>query len=364
MSFSEVDKICQSITDTHLIPALSITIGYKDEVVFSKAYGEIYEKKKRIDQDTLFDIASLTKLLSGICFMQLVERKVISLSSPVCEVFPELSRTISIVRNGIEVDSFSGSLITWKHVLTHTSGIGWTRPKTRPSLPELCNGIDAIFDLPYLYAPGEHIVYSDIPIILLGKAVEKIVGIPLDELIQKAVCNPLGLRHTKYLRRSSLAPVAEDVVPTEYDEIFRKKRIWAEVHDENAYLLDGVSAHAGVFSTSNDLCKLAMHYNGCLHQDGILNTVTVADMIKQHAKDADDRRGLIWQLSGVTEDAYTASLSSQSYGHSGFTGCFLWNDPIRQLSIVVLSNDVYNGRDKRILWKWRKKIIQSIVESL
>ena len=106
-----------------------------------------------------------------------------------------------------------------------------------------------------------------------------------------------------------------------------------------------------------------MAFNDAKEKGGILTSQTAMEMSSLQAEDDGDRRGLIWQLSNNAENAYTRVLSNYSYGHGGFTGCFAWNDPVRSMSIVFLSNDIYNGRDYRVLPRYRKQIMESFLEN-
>ena len=361
--YDELDKLMEELTEKKIIPAVSVAIGHKGNIVYSNSKGNIYESGNRITNESRFDIASMTKIFTGICFMKLVEKKAIGLYDSICDFFPEFNTQKPIEKDGKIIGWCDASKVTWYHVLTHTSGMGWTRPKTRPSLPNLDNGLGDIFDLPFAYQTGEHIIYSDIPIILMGIVMERITGKKLDELVKIEVCDPLKLEHTGFRRVSHCLSLRNDIVPTENDTLFRKCRVWGEVHDENAFLLDGVAAHAGIFSTAEDMCALAMEYAHCLEcDDGILKKETAKMMINEHAEEEGDRRGLIWQLSGSGKNAYTRFLSSKAYGHAGFTGCFLWNDPEKDLSIVFLANDVYNGRDNRKLFEYRPQIMKYITD--
>lgn len=360
--YKELNALLEELTNNKIIPAVSMSIGYMSEIIYSESFGEIAERNKKICNNTRFDIASMTKILTGICFIKLVEEGKVSLSDPICDIFPEFNNKKPIEKDGCIVGYCDSSKITWYNVLTHTSGMGWTRSKTRPSLPNLDKGLSDIYNMPFAYVPGEHIVYSDIPIILMGKAIEQLSNMKLDDFVDKVLCKPLNMKNTSFLRISNNTMDKALIAPTEEDLIFRKRRVWGEVHDENAYLLDGVSAHAGIFSTSEDMCNLAIHYNNWLHNDGILKKESVKQMILEHVEENGDRRGLIWQLSGDGEKAYTKNLSRDAYGHAGFTGCFLWNDPVTSLSIVFLSNDVYNGRDNRKLFDYRSRIMNIAIK--
>ena len=362
MSYSELNQLLQNLTNKKEIPAISIAIAKDDTVVFSKQYGRIYETGRFVDASTQFDIASMTKILTSISFMQMVENKLISLDDTIGCVFPELNTIKPIEKDGNIIGYCDASKITWFDALTHTTGMGWTREKTRPSLPHIDSGLEDIFNLPFAYQPHTKVVYSDLPIILMGKEMKKILGKPLDDIVNETIIAPLNLNNTSFRRISNKDNDFSNVTPTEYDEVFRKKRMWGEVHDENAYLLDGVSAHAGIFSTAEDMCKLAIAYAECLNHDGIIKKETATQMIMEHAEEDGDRRGLMWQLSGCLPTSYTRCLSSRAYGHAGFTGCFLWNDPEFRFSIVLLTNDIYNGRANRRLFNYRPEIMRLVFE--
>lgn len=361
MKYSKLSDLLQFITENNIIPAISVAIGKNSEIVYLNSHGSVYETGKKVTNEAKFDIASMTKIFTGICFMNLVENSLIGLYDPISEMFPELRKKKAIEKNGNIIGWCDASKVTWFQALTHTTGMGWTRPKSRPSLPNLDKGLQDIFDLPFAYMPGEHIVYSDLPIILMGVAMEKITGKKLDTLVEDMICNPLGMKNTGFRRISKELDTKQEIIPTEEDTVFRKRRIWGEVHDENAYLLDGVAAHAGIFSNAYDMCKLMLKYAEAVKEDGLLRKTTANYMIMEQVKEDGDRRGIVWQLSGRGGNAYTKFLSSRAYGHAGFTGCFGWNDPERDLSIVLLSNDIYNGRENRKLFNYRAEIIKTIL---
>ena len=297
--------------------------------------------------------------------MLLVEEETMNLHDPIYHVFPEFNSTQPIIKDGAIVAEFDARKITWFHILTHTSGIGWTQERPRPKCPDITYILDTVYHPAFVCEPGKHVVYSDIPIIQLGMAMERVTGIALDDLISQRILTPLGLVNTSFLRRSLQIPDrTKFTVPTEFDLSFRKKRIWGEVHDEKAFLLDGVAGHAGIFSTASDMCKLALAFAECSHSDGILRASTYNQMIHEYIEEGYERRGLIWELSFHGEKAYTDPLSLQAYGHSGFTGCFLWNEPALDLSIVFLSNDVYNGRANRKLFNYRLQLIKTVLDSI
>ena len=365
MSFLEVERIVDNLTQNKIIPAISMAVGIDGEIVFQKQAGHIYESYENVEKDCQFDIASMTKIFTCICFMKMVEEGLFSLNQPISELFPRMGGNKPIEKDGQIIGYADGSSITWWNVLTHTTGIGWTRPKTRPSLLGLEESLDAIFSLPFAANVNEHVIYSDVPIILMGKAMELKEKKTLEQIVNERLLCPLRLKGTEYRRKSKYVSFSDakknKIPPTEYDEIFRKKRIWGEVHDENAWCMDGVAAHAGLFATASDVCYLMMKYAEARVKGGILSLDIAKEMSSLQVEEDGDRRGLMWQLSGNGEEAYTRFLSRDSYGHAGFTGCFAWNDPSKNISIVFLSNDIYNGRDNRVLTKYRSQIMEQLL---
>ena len=364
MKFDRLNSFLSELMEQGQIPALSVAVGQGRELLFSHTYGTIYESGLPANSQTLFDVASLTKIPAGICFMQLVEEGKLRLSDPIANLFPEMAGRKPVEKDGQIIAWIDGGSVTWYQALTHTSGMGFARKKTRPSLPGLEAGLDKIFRLPFVCMPNEHVIYADIPIILMGKAIELITNQPLDQVVYDRVCSPLSMKQTRYLRRSEGPYSVENIAPTEYDSIFRKERVWGAVHDENAFLMDGVAGHAGIFSTAEDMCRLALAYSACFSLNGLLKQETVMHMTRQCVEEDGDRRGLIWQLSGRSDTSYTRFLSERAYGHAGFTGCFLWSDPERDMSVVLLSNDIYQGRDHRTLFASRPSIMRLVVEGL
>lgn len=361
MKFEGLDQLLRRLTDQKLIPGISVAIGIKDTIVFSKAYGMIYETGSPVNIDTRFDIASMTKILAGVCFMKLVESGKLGLDDPISAIFPKMSGMHPIEKDGKNLGWVNASGITWRQAMSHTSGMGWTRLK---ACQDRDHDLDDIFHLPFACQPNAHIIYTDLPIILMGRAAELISGKQLDTLLAEMVCNPLDMKNTGYLRISRGPYDRSNIAPTELDPVFRKCRVWGTVHDENAYVLDGVAGHAGVFSTAEDMCKFAMQFNHCRYKDGFLRKETACNMVRQAAEENGERRGLAWQLRENNDQAYTKLLSDGAYGHTGFTGCFFWNDPRLDLSIVLLSNDVYNGRENRKLFSYRSEIMGLIMREV
>jgi CubicO group peptidase (beta-lactamase class C family) len=200
-------------------------------------------------------------------------------------------------------------------------------------------------------------VYSDIGLILLGFAIEKITGQSLDQVIRERVTQPLDLRSIGY------GPIpCENVAPTEF-YAHQNRRMCGEVHDENAWSLGGVAGHAGLFGCAHDLATFGEMYR----QGGapLLKKETVDEMTRLQAQDGAVRRGIGFALWSSDPGSASNPLSDRSYGHTGFTGTSLFIDPKRDLVAAILTNRVYYGRNNAdALSVFRIELHRTICESI
>lgn len=202
MNFQELRLLQDHLTQNKIIPATAMAIGQNNRIIYEHISGSIYETNENITPMHRFDVASLTKIFTGICFMRLVEEEIINLYDPVYHIFPEYHSTKPIIKDGKIIAEFDARKITWFHILTHTSGIGWTQERPRPKCPDKTYILDTVYHPAFVCEPGQHIVYSDIPIVLLGMAMERVTGMALDALISQKILSPLGLANTSYAWQS------------------------------------------------------------------------------------------------------------------------------------------------------------------
>jgi len=369
-NFSAVDQIITQAVQS-VCPAAQLEVRWHGQVVHSRAYGFI-------DPDTcqyptciysLFDLASVTKLFTTTAFMMLVEDGQVSLDQPVCTILPDFSgprpilpyenpldwgKTVSVSDTPGQIDA---SDITFRNLLLHNSGLPAWRPfKDRP------NAVSAgrmAMETYFSYPTGEKIVYSDVGLILLGISIERLTGARLDDAIYEHVTNPLGLKLTRFLRVSQKAYDTEDIAPTEFCR-WRNHRVWGEVHDENAWRLNGVAGHAGLFSCAAELARF-----GQIYLDGgapILHAATVADMTRLQAEYNGTRRGIGFALWSADPEASSNPFSPSTFGHTGFTGTCLWMDPERDLVVAFLTNEIYHGREDRKLAPLQVDVHRAVIE--
>jgi CubicO group peptidase (beta-lactamase class C family) len=384
-------------------PAAVLLVARNGGVVLHHAYGYLDPETRHrpTQRDSLFDLASVTKLFTTTAFMALVRAGRVALETPLVQVLPEFEGryTIGSTQDPVTQDAvpadpdFAGTTvdtrqITFRHLLTHTSGLaawqGLFRLYSTPGRPiplphqvpaeQRARRIAAIRNqYGFAYLPGKRLLYSDLGLILLGEAVARLSRLPLHESVQHWVLNPLGLTRTTYNplagsvsadRIAADSPVAE-IAPTEHCA-WRGRRCIGEVHDENAASLGGVAGHAGLFSTAWEVAVLGQMYlyRGCYGQARVLDAEWVEQMTRCQADWNDQPRGLGWMLRSQSGSSSGKWFGPRSYGHTGYTGTSLWIDPDRALIVVLLTNRVYNGRDPTGIARLRPALHDAIIEAL
>ena len=288
--------------------------------------------RRRPSHRTVYDLASLTKVVGlTTAMMWAVEEGRIELDAPVSRYVPAFQPP-------------KPDCVTIRLLLAHASGL----PPWRP-LYLLAYSRSAVFAVadstPLDTIPGARFAYSDIGAILLTQAVETAYGERIDSLLSRRLFRPLGLTSTAY---NPPGDWMARVAPTEYDSL-RGRIIRGQVHDENAWRMDGVSGHAGIFSTGDDLLTfgewwIAQH-RGVGTKAGpptVSDSILRSFAVRQELP-AGSPRALGWEVP-TEENTGSGFLSEGSVGHTGFTGTSLWMDPARGVVIVVLSNRVHPTR--------------------
>ena len=177
------------------------------------------------------------------------------------------------------------------------------------------------------------------------------------------VLHPLKMNNTYYNPDSS---IADNIVPTEYDKNFRKKLLKGEVHDENAYLMDGVSGHAGLFSNAWDIAiftKLFLNEGVWLGKRH-LGHRTVNKFLKKQNKPSSSDMALGWDTPSLSNSSAGDFFSNKSFGHLGFTGTSLWADKDRDIIIILLTNRVYPSREDKGIKKVRREFYNKVMEEI
>lgn len=325
-----IAEIVEKAIRTGKIPGAVILIGNQDKVIYRRAFGNraIVPKKLPMTVDTIFDVSSLTKVIATTsALMQLVEKGKLRLEDTVAEYWPEFKA------NGKKG-------ITVRQLLTHYSGL---RPDL--DLKKKWSGYNSALKKIIAEKPvsptGTRFVYSDINFIILGELVHRISGQTLDVYCVENIFKPLGMKDTVFKPSPALHKL---IAPTQYRG---RKMLRGEVHDPTANRMGGVSGHAGLFSTADDLSIFAqMLLNGGSSKNSkILSPLTVEKMTTpQTPPNKMALRGLGWDIDSPFASNRGELFPVGSYGHTGFTGTSIWIDPVSKTYVIVLTNRVHpNG---------------------
>jgi CubicO group peptidase (beta-lactamase class C family) len=356
--FSAFSILDAAVAD-RVFPGSSIAVTHRGRVVALRALGRFnYDSDSPlVTADTLFDLASVSKVVATTtAAMILYERGLLDLDARVVGIVPEFGKA-GVAGAGAEDGDARRRAVTLRMLLAHSSGLPayeklFLKVRTREQL------LQAAFTTPLAAEPGARAEYSDIGFMVLGEALERIAGETLDRFCQREIFGPLGMGHTTY----NPPPEARaKIPPTQDDRTFRKRVIQGEVQDENASVLGGVAAQAGVFSTAEDLARFAHAMLGGGHP--ILRPETVALFTRRETAPAGTSRALGWDTpSGHSQSG--RYFSAQAYGHLGYTGTSLWIDPVRELSVVLLTNRTWPDCSNWAIKQVRPKFHDAVVEAL
>lgn len=398
MSWSIVSAMLREAANT-VAPAIVLHVRYEGEIVFEEAVGcwdpETPTGSAPLTPDALFDLASVTKLFTATAFMRLVEAGQVALDTPVADIIPEFGgeRPIGEAEDPLTKEmlppdpQFAGQAVraeqvTFRHLLTHTSGLAawrslyrqigpvppapWEAPSSPGVRERIRRGVEAICRFPFLYPPDECVVYSDLGLILLGEAISRLMRQRLDHAIRELVLAPLGLSQAGF--RPLDDPQRADVsryVPTEHCA-WRQRRLRGEVHDENAAGLGGVAGHAGLFATAAEVATLGQSYLGGDSEGTprLLQPETVREMTREHVRYQGISRGLGWLRRAESGASCGSRFGPESFGHTGYTGTSLWIDPQRALVVSLMTNRVYHGRNPEAITRLRPAVHDAVVEAI
>lgn len=331
---SHIDSLVNDGIARQAFPGCQVLVMQGGHRVFRKAYGHLtYDSTSpQVTMNTVYDLASVTKMMATtLAVMKLVETGKVRLDDPLSRYLPYLKHS-------------NKEKITLRQTLSHMARLKafddyWK--EAAASATPYSQMIESIIDAPML--PDEKYVYSDLGFILLGDLVEHVSGQTLDLFVHHHFYEPMGLCHTHF------NPIDNGIdsltiAPTELDTYYRHCLVQGHVHDPNAYSIGGVSGHAGLFSTADDLaCLLQMLLNGGVYEGRrYLKAETIDLFNTRYYENKGCRRGLGFDKPVLTTGGGTCCVEApqSSYGHSGFTGTLVWVDPDNGLIYIFLSNRV------------------------
>ena len=341
--FGAVFQVLESAIAARAFPGCAFGVLAEGDAALSGALGHFTYGPNTpvVVPETAYDIASLTKVAATTAAaMLMVQRGRLDLATPLGELLPGFMAKRAAGDPAREV--------TLRHLLAHNSGLpGYVDLFRYANTPEAL--MQACFALPLEAKPGERAEYSDPGFILLGKALETLIGEGLDSFVHREVFVPLGMASTGFCP----APAARSAIPpTEEDATFRHRRIQGEVQDENAYVLGGVAGHAGLFSNVPDLLRFAaavLDASGSRGRGALsLFDVTTINRFAARQEPAGSSQALGWDTPSNPSSSGTR-FSQHSIGHLGYSGCSLWIDLDAAIAVVLLTNRTWPDRKSQLI---------------
>ncbi len=368
-----IDSIANNAISKGATPGCVVMVVKDGAIAWHKAYGHFnYDKAEKVTTESVYDMASVTKICATtIAVMKLYDQGKIKLNKKLADYLPWVKGTDKenlVIENILLHQAGLVAFIPFYKETMDSGGIPF--PKYYSNIQKDSFKIrvaENLFlrsdynDTMYqriLQSPlgaANKYIYSDNDFIYLGKIVEAVSGLPLNEYVQKEFYVPLGLSAAGFKPRQYLP--LKRIAPTEDEVQFRRQLIRGDVHDPGAAMFGGVAGHAGLFSTAYDIAVIMQmlmnggHFNGRHY----LRKETIGLFTAYHSKFS--RRGLGFDKpekdNNTRPEPYPClSASPQSFGHTGFTGTCTWADPVNKLVYVFLSNRVTpKGGDNTLLLK-------------
>jgi beta-glucosidase-like glycosyl hydrolase/CubicO group peptidase (beta-lactamase class C family) len=369
-AFRTIDSLAQFAIDTGSTPGCQIIYVKNGSVIYNKCFGYFTgQQKQKVESTSIYDLASLTKIAATtLAYMKFYDEHKFEPSTKLSAYWPGLKGTD---KKNIRIDQIlahHAGLKSWIPFYKNSlDSLGKLDPRYYKMIPndtfsiQVANNlylnknyIDTLFqciaDTP-LYHKNRY-RYSDLGFYWLGKLVPDICGDSLDAFVSKNYYQKLGMTRTGFNPLKHFA--VNQIVPSADDKIYRKQVIQGFVHDQGAAMLGGVSGHAGLFSTAGDMAILGQMLlnKGVYGGESYFSENTFDVFNKQYFKRRHNRRALGFDKPALksNEPGPTCLSASQaSFGHSGFTGTFLWVDPENQSVYVFLSNRTYPEDENKLL---------------
>lgn len=338
-------------------PGGVVAVGYQDQLAVHP-FGRLTRDAKSppVTAATMYDMASVTKVVvTTTSVMKLVEQDRLGLDMPVVRYLPEWAAAAKS-----DPDPAWRGGVTVRNLMLHDAGLPAHRDFYKHAKGHDAM-VAAVMAEPLVREPGKQVEYSDLGLILVGEIIERLTGMGLDKFAKQEILDPLGMADTMFNPPRSLR---DRIAPTELDADFRKRLVWGEVHDENAWAMGGVAGHAGLFSTAGDIARFAqMLLDGGIYAHRRLLARATIQMFTTRQAIGDSARAIGWDVPTQPSSA-GHFFSDQSYGHTGFTGTSIWIDPERDLFVILLTNRVNPTRANEKIRQVRPALHDAVCQAL
>ena len=357
----KIDSVAMNGIEIGAYPGCQIFAMKDGKVIYDKCFGYFtYDGEHEVQKDDVYDIASLTKVFATtFAIMKLYDDGKISLESKLGDYFPYLKNTDKGDIKLIEIMTHQAGFTSWVPIYQSLMENGKPDPDFfRKNIDEdhtVRVAKDMYISKDFKFNVFETVKatelgdkkykYSDLGFYILPQIVEMVTNEPFEQYLEDNFYKPLNLNHIYYkpLKHIEL----EKIAPTEYDVDFRMQLLQGDVHDQAAALMGGISGHAGLFANARDLAVMLQLLldDGYANNQQFLSKFAIKKFTSAPFKDNLNRRGIGFDKPEVNPEitAYTPSKQSSmaSFGHTGFTGTFVWADPANGLIVIFLSNRVY-----------------------
>ena len=430
MRQDSLDAACRRGVSAGAFPGAVVLAGNGAGILCHRAYGHRALAPERLPMlpDTVFDLSSLTKPMATTTAMMLLVRDGrVRLDDPACTVIPELGRGARAAVTFRQLLNHTSGLPAWKPYYEtvipaslsvipakslprtrYGAGIqagrgGETRPFAPPrpldsgpvsstgqafrrnddtgvgAMPATTGSFDTawktgiqgrVHDEELVAPPGRKHLYSDLGFILLGEAIERLSGRPLDRFCEDEIFAPLGLASTFFVDLSGsaaeLRPGAARAIAATEDCPWRRKILCGEVHDDNAFAMGGVAGHAGVFSSAPDVHRFLGFLGRCLEdaEPAFLPGAVVREFLEAERTLPGQTHVLGWDTPSPGSSSSGRHFSARTVGHLGFTGTSIWWDLERDVHVVFLTNRVHPSRDNTAIREYRPLVHDAVMEGL
>jgi len=386
-----IDSLAQLALTAGATPGCEVLIARKGTVVFHKTYGYYtYARRTPVSKASLYDLASVTKITGPLpALMRLHDQGRFDLNVPLSTYWPDWRRSNKkdlIIRDILAHQARLQAWIPyWRNTVNRHGELRrvwysldstgryhtWVAPRIFLKDSYRKRIYRAIRKSPLL--PEKKYLYSGLSFYIWPAIIEQMTGIDYETYLKDSVYRPLGAWDITFNPHLHY-PLAR-IVPTENDTFFRKEQLQGWVHDEGAAMMGGVSGNAGLFATANDLAKVMQMYlnMGIYGGRRIISDSTMREFTRWQFPDNGNRRGLGFDKPYPDNDrrppekVYPCPAAGpHSFGHSGYTGTFVWADPDRDLVYIFLSNRVYPTRlnTRLIRMNIRTDILQAAYEAI
>jgi CubicO group peptidase (beta-lactamase class C family) len=359
----DVDNLMQRALVENVFPGGVLLVSKEDSIVFEKAYGyaNIFSKQKMM-LDTVFDLASLTKpLATTLAVMKLIQYRKLDLEQHLGSVLGQFEKT---EKRKVKI----------RHLLSHSSGLPDYQPYYKTldqiAIEKRKNYLRRLLQQePLIYPTGKQAFYSDIGFMILEWIVEKISGMRLDLFLYQEVYGGLDLGDdpesglffvelaSPLDSRNNKAFAATEICP------WRNRLLNGAVHDENAYVMGGISGHAGLFGTARNVFSLLSKLLESLHGYSSVHGFQQELLVEFFKKQAGLERALGFDMPSAENASCGKHFSKRSIGHLGFTGTSFWVDPERSIIFILLTNRVHPTRYNMKIKTFRPVLHDTVMEN-